>query len=68
MISHLLSLGKEINQKSYMQRSDLYEDYRVLSIVRGELKNYSDGKAFLGDVLDNLQYILMERAEVQEEQ
>ena len=58
----------DLLQRYGMQRSDLYEDYRVLSIVRGELKNYGDGKVHLGDVLDNLQYILMERADVQEEQ
>jgi len=59
---------KPVLKRYNMRRSDLYEDDRVLLIVQGELGNYLNGKVHLGEVLDNLQYILTERAEVQEEQ
>ncbi len=51
-----------------MERSDLYNDDRVIEIVEGELIFYRVAKKDLGEVLDNLFFILKERAEIQEEQ
>ena len=50
-----------------MERSDLYNDDRVIEIVKGELQNYRNSRE-LGECLDNLFYVLKERAEIQEEQ
>jgi len=60
-------ITEAIMEKYKMQRSDLYTDDRVIEIVKGELRNYRNSRE-LGECLDNLYYILMERAEIQEEQ
>ena len=59
---------EEILGRYKMERVDLYEDDRVLRIVEGELQDFKNGRIRLGEVLDNLQWILEERAHVQEEQ
>ena len=49
-------------------RMDLYEDERVLKIVQEELQKYRNSEESIGEVLDNLMYILIERLEIEEEQ
>lgn len=60
-------IREAILKKYRMERSDLYNDDRVIEIVKGELQNYSSNRE-LGECLDNLFHILTERAEIQEEQ
>ena len=57
-----------ILERYKMQRADLYNDDRVIEIVEGELLLQRISRKHLGEVLDNLFYILSERAEIQEEQ
>ena len=59
---------EEVLERYNMKRSDLYNDDRVIEIVEGELILQRISKKHLGEVLDNLFYILKERAEIQEEQ
>jgi hypothetical protein len=61
-------ITEAILRKYRMERSDLYNDDRVIEIVEGELIIQRLSKKHLGEVLDNLFYILTERAEIQEEQ
>ncbi len=57
-----------ILERYNMQRVDLYDDDRVIEIVEGELIIQRVSKKHLGEVLDNLFYILSERGKIQEEQ
>jgi len=59
---------ESVLRKYEMERSDLYNDDRVIEIVEGELLVHRVTKKHLGEVLDNLFYVLQERAEIQEEQ
>jgi hypothetical protein len=59
---------EEVLSKYNMERSDLYNDDRVIEIVEGEFLLQRISKKHLGEVLDNIFYILSERAEIQEEQ
>ena len=61
-------LMESVLRKYKMERSDLYNDDRVIEIVEGELLLQRISKKHLGEVLDNLFYVLKERAEIQEEQ
>jgi len=48
--------------------SDLYEDDRVLQIVQEELQKHRHYRKPIGEVLDDLMYLLVERIEIEEEQ
>ena len=59
---------EKILKENNMERMDLYEDDRVLQIAQEELKKYRNSRKPIGEVLDNLMYILVERIEIEEEQ
>ena len=46
----------------------MYEDDRVLQIVQEELQKHRHYRKPIGEVLDDLMYLLVERIEIEEEQ